>query len=212
MADEPDEQDGEPDEEARDEHGEEPVRFGAGTCMPGPGNVNIPTTGGGRKGKYSRTPTPRTNTMPRQPAAPNPELVRMQRRLNDMQMKLSRRDAEAMITELEGEGIVFGDTPEEAAAGRAEEAEFLALLSEDDRNYHVNNVIRKRYKRKDTDPVNTSYPRASLYARPQAGSPEGGEGDDFDPKTPEEASTFADLMTLRKMSRADAIKFMRSRR
>lgn len=210
-----------PEEESREEHGNNPVRFEAGveegqegedagpfrksvsTGFAGPGSTSVPTFGKGGKAKptsYSRG----SNNV-----KTNPQVVRLQRHVDNLTLKLARKDANELIQQLKSEGIVFGDTPQEAAEGERDEAEFLALLGEDDRQYHVNNVIRKRYKRKRSDPANPANPGLARYARP---TDQGSADDDFEPNDSMEASEFADLLTLKKMDRAAAIKFMRNKR
>ncbi len=214
---------GQPDEEERTDHGENPVRFEDGpaaedeeespvrhaaTGFGGPGSTAIPAMNGtgSNKGKrvtsYSRNGA---NGMSRE----NPTVTRLQRRVDNLQLKLARQEAKELITTLKGEGIIFGDNPEDAAKGEADEAEFMALLNEEDRNYHVNEVIRKRYKKKRPDPANPASPGLARYARPDS---QNGTEEDFDPADSQEASDFADLVTVRKMSRVDAIKFMRNKR
>lgn len=213
MEDDGGEGDMNPDEEERRDHGDAPVQF-SGTGFPGPGSTSIPTFGGGKKGtpvatgkRYSRTPGGNMAS---------PELVRMQRRQEALEksnqallLKLSRADAKEQIAALENEGVIFGDTPEEHANGKAEETEFLALLNDEERAQQIN-VIRSRYKRKKPDPTQPAFPGMARYARTAPGGKESEE--EFDPQSPEQASEFADLLTLKKMSRAEAIKFMRSKR
>jgi hypothetical protein len=197
------------DNEMRRGHGEEPVQFES-TGFPGPGSTNVPAFGGkGRKAgmstSYNRNghTTNKGNSMNRN----DPAFVRMQRHVEGLQLKLSRQDAEKQINALKAEGIIFGDTPQEAAQAEAEEKEFLALLSDDDRAYQVN-IMRKRYKRAAPNPANPAYPGAARYSRQEG---PGAEADDFEPQNSQEAADFADLITVRKMSKAEAIKFMRSR-
>jgi len=210
---EPSEEDGPPHDEEMRMHGDKPVQFNA-SSFGGPGNTTIPTIGGPKGNKnymFNRnSSTHGTNGMTPQQ---NQQMTRMQRRLEDVTMRLARSDAATLIAQLKSEGILFGDTPTEAAQGEAEEAEFLALLSDEDRDYHINNVIRKRYKREQT-PATRQMGPARFARDPYADGTlmgNGTPGEDFEPKTPQEASDFADLITIRKMPRIEAIKFMRNR-
>jgi hypothetical protein len=205
-----------PDEEAAMFHGSPPVRFES-TGMPGPGSVGVPQFGK----KFSRTPDPAhrgkgatrngsgsmngvygPQRQQRRPAAAtaDPDKVRMSRQIDGLVRKLARSEAEKTVNDLKGEGIIFAD--EKA------EIDFLSVLDEQSRKYHVENVIKKNYQRRQADPANPAYPGVARYARPDAG--QGGEAD-FDPKDAQEASLFADLVTRRGMKREDAVKFMRSR-
>lgn len=211
-----------PDEEMRQAHGEQPVQF-SGTGFPGPMSTSIPAMGGkkttmpattGKRYQRNGAPAPQNGGS----KVSNPELVRMSRRLDAaeksnqaLQLKLSRADALEQITALENAGIVFGDTPEEHAQGKAEEAEFLALLNDEDRAQQIE-VMKRRYKRKKADPANPSFPGIARFARMEEKNGTGAASEEYDPETPEQASEFADLLTLKKMSRAEAIKYMRSRR
>jgi len=201
-----------PEEEERRQHGDTPVQF-SGTGFPGPGSTSIPSFGGKRPmpattGKRYQRPGSKA---PQNGSASvnNNEMIRMQKHLKELTLKLARADAEKQISALESEGVIFGDTPDENARGRAEETEFLALLEDADREQQVG-VIRSRYKRKKADPANPAYPGVARYARTDSGSTNA--ADEYDPETPEQANEFANLLSIKKMSRAEAVKFMRSKR
>lgn len=199
---------GGPDEQdARDEHGDEPVRFNS-SGMPGPGSVNQPGLGGARGSKPLVKNYSRGSSVNNRRPVQDPDRIRMQRQVNDLRLKLARSEAKEIVNQLEAEGVLFGQTPEQHALGKDEELEYLALLGEEDRNYQVG-VIRTRYARRQADPAQSRIPGAAQYARMPEGLPDG--GDDFEPTTPAEANQLVDL-ELRGMKRADAIKYMRSRR
>lgn len=204
-----------PEMDERDMHGESPVRFDS-TGLPGPMNTNIPGMQKGRRVpptvSYSRKDKP----MP-QPTRTSNDVIKLQRQVDklvqqneSLRFMYARKEAEGVVNQLEQEGILFGDSPDEAAKVKAEEVEFLAMLGEEDQAYHVNEVIRKRYRRKAADPVHPAYPGVARYARRPDGEGESDE-DNYAPSTPAEASAFSDLQTLRGMSRGDAIKYMRKR-
>ena len=212
--DEPDGDEG-PEMDERDMHGDSPVRFDS-TGLPGPMNTNIPGTQKGRRVSPTVSYSRKDKPMP-QPTRTNNDVIKLQRQVDklaqqneNLRLMYARKEAEGVVNQLEQEGILFGDSPDEAAKVKAEETEFLAMLGEEDQAYHVNEVIRKRYRRKAADPVNPAYPGVARYARRPDGEGENDE-DNYAPSTPAEASAFSDLQTLRGMSRSDAIKYMRKR-
>lgn len=207
-----------PEMDERDMHGESPVRFDS-TGLPGPMNTNIPGMQKGRRVpptvSYSRKDKPMPT--PTTPSRTSNDVIKLQRQVDklaqqneSLRFMYARKEAEGVVNQLEQEGILFGDSPDEAAKVKAEEVEFLAMLGEEDQAYHVNEVIRKRYRRKAADPVHPAYPGVARYARRPDGEGESDE-DNYAPSTPAEASAFSDLQTLRGMSRGDAIKYMRKR-
>lgn len=207
------------DMEERRDHGDQPVQFSQ-TGFAGPGSAAIPAfSGSGTTGKRYSRPKP-SQPSNGSTAVSNPELIRMKRHndalqkgMEELKLKFARQDAAAQITALEHEGIVFGDTPDEHAAGKAEETEFLALLSDEDREQQVH-VIRTRYKRKRPDPANPANPGLARFSRTRGNddpAKEGTEDDDFDPQTPQEASDYVACQTDRGMSKVEAIKYMRKR-
>jgi hypothetical protein len=194
-----------PDEEMAAAHGEPPVRFDY--SMAGPMNTNVPQFGGAgtRMQRHQGHPQPKPHAparrQQRQPG--DPEKIRMARQIDGLVRKLARADAEKIVDALEKEGVVFAD--------RAKEVDFLAVLDDDSRNYHVNEVIKKNYRRKDPDPtqLGAQYPGAARYARADLAdaAPDG----EYVPQTPQEAVQYADLLASKRMSREDAVKFMRGR-
>lgn len=193
---------GNPDEEARELHGEHPVQFGSGSAMPGPMNTQIPT---GTKGtRYSRNgERPMNGTRQQQ----HPEVIKMQRQVaavmqsnQNLVLKLARSDAEQTVAGLEqNDRIVFAD--------RNREIELLTHLDDASRTDFVENVIKKNYQRQQPDPSRPAYPGLARYAAnpdQMAGSVE-----DYSPQTPQEAQQFADLQTKRGMKIEEAVKFMR---
>lgn len=170
-------------------------------------NTNIPAAG---KPK-GRVPMQRHRTPATKPTNGTENSV-LRKQLADFQLKYARSEAAQIVGKLKDEGILFGDTPEEAQAAEAETTDYLAYLSlqsEADRDYEVG-VIRKRYKRRRPDPATPSMPSLARFARGVVGAGESDE--DFEPNDPQEASNLADLMTLKKMSRADAVAVIRKSR
>ncbi len=195
-----------PEEDERRDHGEQPVQF-SGTGFPGPMSTSIPTTGG-KKG--SMPPVTTGKRYSRQQPQQNDEVIRLKRQLDAVQLKLSRADAEKQIADLEAQGVIFGDTREEAERGRAEETEFLALLTDEDRAQQVD-VMKRRYKRRKPDPANPAFPGVARFARVEERNGSAAGAEDFDPEDPQQASEFADLLYTKKMNRAEAVKYMRSK-
>ena len=196
-----------PEEEARAKHGAAPVQFNHSSGLPGPMNTNIPAG----KTPKGRVPMQRHRNAPTTPQS-NGSDATLRRQFADLQLKYARSEAAQIVSRLKDEGIIFGDNPEEAKAAEAETTDYLAYLSlqsEADRDYEVG-VIRKRYKRRRPDPATPSMPSLARFARPVVGAGESDE--DFEPNDPQEASTLADLMTLKKMSRADAVAVIRKSR
>lgn len=197
---------------------EEPVRFES-TGFPGPGSATIPGVGAGTMGKrYSRSMNGGTHTngsapmtrngtgavsRPR-PSAPAavPEVVKLQRQVRDLQLKLSRADAERTIAALEAEGIIFGD--------KAYDTELLAQLGPAEQK-GVIDKIKLNYKRRDNDPTNPGYTGLAQYARGDANQGSS-DPDTYAAATPADAAVYADLVTHRKMTPEAAVKYMRSRR
>lgn len=194
-----------PDEEDRISHGDRPVQFeqAPSTGMAGPMNTNIP-----KFQKMSRNGTkgsPMTKDQVR--------LAKLERQNEQLQLRLSRADAEKKVAMLKAEGIIFGDTPEDAAAGEADDTEFLSYMTAEEQDSHINNVIRKRYKRRKPNPASMGTPGVARYARADTRNGESIQEDgEFDPQDPQEASDYADLLTVKKMSKLDATKFMMKRR
>jgi hypothetical protein len=207
----------EPEEEDRRSHGGRPVKMNS-TGYPGLGNVNIPD--------FNTVPTPDKRGKPFHrrkegtPVPQNPELVRMQKRIEiqekknkELLLKYAMSEANQIVSGLVGEGILFGDTPEESAAAQQETTEYLAHLgmqSEKDRDYEVE-VIRKRYRRRPANPANPVYPGVARYARAAVNGAEE-DPEDFEPQSPQEGSDLADMVALKKMSRADAVKAVKKLR
>lgn len=191
-----------PEEEAQMFHGAPPVRFES-TGFPGPGSVGVPQFGKkfSRNGGTHMNGTRRPQQQPRRPAAGNDRLSRLERQNQILVQKLSRAEAEKTIDTLKGEGIEFAD--EKA------EVEFLALLDDASRKHHVENVIKKNYKRKPANPANPAYPGAARYARAEVGNQP--DADDYTPENAQDAVAFADLQVKKGMTREQAIKHMRSR-
>lgn len=132
-----------------------------------------------------------------QPGA-SPEVIRMKRQLQAMHLKLARAEAEKTIEELSALGYVFAD--------KAREAETLAVMGDEDRKFYVEEVIKKNYKRQESNPGRSTYPGLARYARAEVG-----EEDEYAPQTPEEAMMFADLQSVKKMSVQEAVKYMRTK-
>lgn len=202
----------EPEDDDRLHHEGNPVKFDSVTAMPGPGNTAVPGVGGkGRRNMpYSRTG--KTDMK-------NPELVRMSRenkelknQFREMRLKLARSEASAILNQLAQEGVVFGDNPQEIAEWVEGETEYLAhlsLQSEADRDAEVQ-MIRTKFRRKPSNPAHPVFPGVARYARPQVSdTPE--DPEDYEPRCPQEATDLADLVAVKKLSRADAVKFCRKK-
>lgn len=213
----------EPEEDERRMHGEQPVQMGAGmdSGFPGPSNTFIPNTKGHRNKPYQRG-----TTVNRAPANrnQNPEQQRiaaLERSNREFRLKYAKSEAAAIVQGLEAEGVLFGHTPEQHEQGKVDDTAYLAaLLAEgDDKevNFQVNNVIRARYARKRPDPATPTAPGLARFSRqPQGtdGPADGADPDDsFEDKFTDDrqACEFADLQFVRKMSRTDAIKFMKKK-
>ncbi len=210
---------GNPEEDERRMHGEKPVQFDAmSSGITGPSDSYIPSFEkhkGKRVQPYSRKETVMTR------GGGDSRVAKLERELERLRLKLSRADAEKTIQQLKGEGVVFGDTPEESAAGEQDEINFLSELAPEEQAYQVE-IYRKRYKRKRANPGNPTTVGVARYARSelsangvsQNGHAAGLDADgEFVPETTEEASDYADLIAVKKMSRKDAAqKMMRIRR
>lgn len=199
---------GEPpiEEEDRLHHGERPVQFeGPPTSMPGPMNSNIPAFTQGKRSSpvtsYSRNGSHTMNNK-------DQTIKNLEKKVEELQLRLSRSDARELVLQLKDEGIEFGDTPESRVAGEKDEIEYLAMLNPEEQKYHVNEVIRKRYRRRKANPVNPAIPGVARFARPEVRNGEVQEEGEFVPQDPQEASDFADLLAVRKLSRVDASKEM----
>lgn len=190
------------EEETRRAHGNNPVQFSEGTNMAGPRSSFIPTVGK----RYARPGHPQKK------GTQNPEFVRMSRELNALKLENATNIATNAITQLEREGVIFGDTLAEATAAKDEQIQYCAYLymrSKDDFNHEIE-VMRKRYRRSRPNPASPVSVGTARYARDAQGQPPADE--EYEPQNPREASDFADCLTLRNMPRAEAIKFMRSKR
>ncbi len=224
---------GNPDEEAAMFHGAPPVRFEQDEPMDysssgfgGATSANVPGTGfggkGGRAKPFSRNGHAQggnmngTRTRGNQPKpvqnGGNDEVRRLRRQVTDMALKLARADAEKAIAQLKTEGVVFGQPGDDAqviAKNETEETEFLATLDPQSQQWQLGR-IRKLYARRDTNPTeNGAFGPVSRYAR---GGPEtqvaGGDPNDFDPQTPQEAMEYANA--IQRVGPVEAIKFMRA--
>lgn len=193
-----------PDEEdTRRAHGGNPVQFSEGTSMAGPRSTSIPTVGK----RYARP-----GQQQQRRGQQNPELVRMSRELNALKMENATNLATNAIAQLEREGVIFGDNPSEAQAAKDEQIQYCAYLymrSKDDFNHEIE-VMRKRYRRSRANPASPVSIGVARYAKDAQGQPPADE--EYEPQNPREASDFADALTVHKMSRTEAIKFMRSKR
>lgn len=217
--------------------GKKPVRMDQ-TAFPGSADVNIPQfVGQGGKPKprmMSRNstrgaPVATPNTAARRTSTPagratstDPEVIRLRRQTHDLTIKYAQSEAEKRVGQLISEGILFGRNEQEHEAGVTEtKAYFTGLLaSGGDEGVkdveHEESIIRSRYSRRQKNPAAPAVPGVARYARdpnPREAGPVEGAGDpnDFVPEDPEQASEFADLQAVRRMSRAEAVKFMRQR-
>ena len=232
---------GPPDEEAAMFHGAPPVRFeqdgdgmdGEGdgmetgpnkygaTGFAGPATGYVAGTGGGMGGGKRSKPFSRNGNgggsnvngtaNRRTTSAGNSEVIRLKRQVTDMALKLARADAEKAVAQLKTEGVVFGESREEAERNEREETEFLAQLDPQSQAWHLARV-RKLYKRREHEPAQPGpFGPLSRYARggvePEAGSPD--DPNDFTPGTPQEAMEYA--QAIRAKGPVEAIKYMRSR-
>ncbi len=213
----------EPEEDERRMHGQAPVQMSAGmdSGFAGPGSTYIPNTKGHRNKPYQRgTTTVNRNTTPA--TRLEREVADLKQRERTWRLKYAKSEAAAIVAGLEAEGVLFGQTPEAHDKGKADDTAYItALLADgDDKevDFQVNNVIRARYARKRPDPATPSAPGLARFSRPVQGTdgPAGRGGDDEDNfedslTDDRQACEFADLQTVRKMSRTDAIKFMKKK-
>lgn len=216
-----------PEEDERRMHGEAPVQMGmgpsgvSGSAMPGASNTHIPSTHGKRNKPYQRGTTTVNPTQSRTKPEQS-RIAALERDNRALKLKYAKSEAAAIIQGLEAEGIQFGQTPEQHEKGKADDTAFLtALLADGDEqevNYQVNNVIRARYARKRVDPAAPTAVGLSRFSRqPQSTDGPAANGADADDNFEDslqddrQVCEFADLQAVRKMSRADAIKFMRKR-
>lgn len=217
------------EEDQRSMHGQKPVKMGMNTGMPGPTNTFIP-------GMNKKTPSKmsRGTTMPR-PVVRNPKEDKRDRIIRDLRIQLSRAKAKEDIQQLEGEGVLFGPTPEVADKikyARMEELTLAYLHDEDSGDkgeadtYVADKIEEMRvcYSRRRPDPVRRNTPnQASVarYGRTQADvtgqtAPESND-DDFEDKLGaigsfEAINEFATLQAGSKaMSRQEAIKYSRKK-
>lgn len=207
------------------------------TGMPGPTSGYIPglskTKGKAVHSKMSRgtnMPSPRpTQNRPRNQEDKRDRIIR------DLRIQLSRAKAQQDIQQLESEGVMFGPTPEVAEKikySRQEELTLAYLHDEDsadeggEPDTYVKDKIEEMrvcYSRRRPDPVRRNTPnQASIarYSRTEAdvtGQPPTEQNDDdFENQLGtvgdfQAISDFADLQTVKKMSRPEAIKFMRKK-
>lgn len=221
-----------PEEEDRMSHGDRPVQFededeeepekmSAVTSTPGPSSTSVPAFGGSKKVKPTTTMFSRNDHTKPSKGTPmeknDPQIIRMQSTIEQLQLKLSRADAKDLVNQLKNEGIIFGSTPEDAAKGEADDIEYLAYLNQEEQQYHVNEVIRKRYARKKVNPTTSVNGGVARYTRASIETPTGSGEEEFEPTSPQEASDFADLVSGMnpqrvKLNRQDATKFMMKRR
>lgn len=205
------------EEEARGMHGEGPVKFDDGPEMyamgsgfGGPGSTTIPTFGGGTTGtRYSRNGSqPMAGQQRGQSAQPDPEVIRLQRQVRELSIKNARAEARELVSQCLAEGVIIPDPEQEAL--------ILASLPEKDRVAFVNNTIRAKYARRESE-IGLPMPHGGVarFARPDAagtglpGASPADDQNDFTPANAAEATMFADAQI--KMGLAAAIKFMRSR-
>lgn len=211
----------EPEEDERRMHGERPVQMGAAdgvggsTGFPGASDPYISNFNGKRK--MTRTQTANRGRQQ------NPELATVKRQLHEMKLKYARAEAEKTVDGLVAEGILFGPTAEDHEKGVSEQKDYFTQLlmqkgGEEDVNYEVNEVIRKRYSRRRPNPASPASVGVARYARGQAG-PEGGEDADENFEDNElqdftKITEFADLTNPNgrmRLSRKDAIAAMRKK-
>lgn len=231
----------EPEEDERAMHGQKPVKMNAGmsTGMPGPSNTYIPNMVGKKQpSKMSRSSEPMNRAnQNRSPITDlQARLARSERREKDMRLQLSRMKAQADIQQLESEGVLFGPTPEVADKikyARREELTLAYLHDEDsvdeigEPDTYVKDKIEEMrvcYSRRRADPARrpNMQNQASLarYSRTEADIagvpiPEAND-DDFEDKLGqvgsfEAISEFADLQSVKKMTRQDAVKYCRKK-
>lgn len=194
-------------EKSKQSRGQEPVRFEASTALPGPSNVM--TTGFPQKKgvstissqKFSRNSLYQSGV----PMTENDRRIsQIEQQNQELLLKLSRLEAEKIVNNLKQEGILFGRTPEEEVSGMRDDIEYLAHCTPELRDDYINNVIRKKYARRKPDPTKPSVPGVARYSRAEPNVLNSGTTQEFEPETPEEASYFADMQTIHKMSRQEA--------
>lgn len=223
----------EPEEESRRSMGGRPVQMDQ-TGFPGSGNVAIPgfaTNGKARPKQMSRnSPNRGTSVAPARPAqrgrtpvaASNvdQEVIRLRRQTHDLAIKYAQSEADRRVAALLQEGILFGRNEKEHQDGVAEvKTYFTGLLASGEDGAkdveYEEGIIRARYQRRAVNPAAPTQPGLARYARdpiPREGTPgEGDDPNDFTPEDPEQASQFADLQAVHRMSRADAVKYMRTK-
>lgn len=228
---------GNPDEEAAMFHGATPVRFEDGMDDPemfsasgfgGPTSTAVPGPTGKRGKPFSRNGNtnhangngkgrtnvaPQTRTQPRTQAQ-NPDRVRLQRleaHNRQLALKLARSEAKEAVAALKAEGVMFGETPEDAAKEEAAKIELLAQLDDESRAFMIQDM-RRNYKRVDTDPAGSQQVGPARFARPVVDNgPDGGSGND-EPQTPQEAMMAAEIMQTQKKTLPEAIKYLRSQK
>lgn len=145
------------------------------------------------------------------------EVVRLRRKsesqdklIRDLVVRNARADARETVNQLKAEGVVFGQTPEEAARGEAADIEFLAQLDTKTRQDYVNNTIRAKYARRPHDPGNPAAPGLARFAAPGVvGDPDA----DLDSvlQSNQDAVAYADAVANGNKP-ADVLKMMRQRR
>lgn len=236
VPDENDPDDDEPEEESRRGMGERPVQMNQ-TAFPGSADVAIPGFVGERNrmsrstnsrgGTPNRAPVQQQRQQRRAAQQPADDVVRMRRQVHDLTLRFAQAEADKRVEALVAEGIRFGRSAEEHEEGVAEtKAHFAGLLASAHANgapdegeadlQYEEGIIRSRYARRAPNPAAPAAPGLARFARdpnPREGAPAEGAGDpdDFVPEDPEQATLFADLQAVRKMSRAEAVKFMRQR-
>jgi hypothetical protein len=194
-------------QEAQDK---KPVQFeadpGHATSMPGPNNTYQPSFSSREKTKSSHVVSySRSNNVKK-----DPYIQKLESTIKELQLKFARSEAANKVAQLKSEGYLFGDTPQDAAEGEADEIEFLAHMTPEEQDYHINQVIRKRYKRQKPVPGTNGTLSVAQYSRSAFGER---NLEEFEPETTEEAAHFADLIAVKKLSRiAAARECMRLRR
>jgi hypothetical protein len=194
-----------PEEEARGMHGDKPVQFEMAGGFAGPGSTSIPTFGGGTKGtRYSRTagnPAMHTNGSGRTPATD--DVRRLQRQVGDLTARLARADAEKLVSQLEGEGILFDDRDGHVAT--------LSKMKDAERNAFADKVIRKNYQRRPANPASPGTPGLARYAASGSAAGLNGQPGGYEPASGSEAVLFAEAIVASNGDEQKAIKMMRDR-
>lgn len=149
---------------------EEPLRHNMGSGFGGPasgfasstnfgpkpthGKRNMPFSRNGHSnGKHPMNGTRTRGNQPARPGSPlEQEVRRLQRSNQALVMKLARADATQAVASLKAEGVIFGDTPEEAQRNEQEEINFLSELDENGQKWHLSR-IRRLYKRVEQTPA-----------------------------------------------------------